>query len=105
MSHSEIFLAVLFLTVFVVAVPLVLALVVRRRRPTIVPSLQVCPHCGAHNDTAKTHCYCCGFGFIRPQSDGVDATLIQRVKQADDRQKKRGLQTQAIEGKPLEKTL
>ncbi len=102
MNHGEIFLAVLFLTVFVV-VPLVLALKASRR--PINSSLQVCPHCGAHNDTAKTHCYCCGFGFILPQSDGVEANLIQRVKQADDSKMRRGIGTQTTEVVPSETNL
>jgi len=101
MNHSEIFLAVLFLTVFV-AIPVVMALIVSRRRPASNPGLQECPHCGAQNDTAKTHCYCCGFGFIRRQSE---ADVIQRVKQADDSKMRRRVGTQTTEVMSSEKNL
>jgi hypothetical protein len=104
MNHSEIFLAVLFLTIFV-AVPVVLALIVRRRRTTIVPNLQECQRCGAHNPLGREHCYCCGFGFILPQADGTEADVIQRVKQADDSKMRPRVGTQTTEVMPSEKNL
>jgi hypothetical protein len=103
MNLDEIVIALLFLIVVgVVAVVLIEKL--RPRRPTIVPSLQECPDCGAHNPQAREHCYCCGFRFILPQSEGAEATVIERAKQADDSKMRRSVGTQAVEDAPLEKT-
>jgi hypothetical protein len=101
MNLSEIVMLLLFLAVFVV-VPVVLALIGSRHR-SINASLPECPHCGAQNYKTKEHCYCCGFGVIFPQSNGADAVLIQRVKQADEIKMRRGVGTQTSEGKLLEK--
>lgn len=79
MNHYEVVLVVLFLAVFVV-VPVVNGLIARRRKPAIVPNLKECPDCGAQNPGPRQHCYCCGFGFILPQSNRTEATLIQRGK-------------------------
>src|SRR5580700_7161766 len=75
-------------------IPLILIRVASRRRPTINSSLQECPDCGAHNPKDGEHCYCCGFGFILPQSDGTETTVNQRVKQADDSKMRRNVGTQ-----------
>lgn len=104
MNLGEIVIVVVFLTVIGV-VPIVVMGIASRRRPTINSSLKECPDCGAYNPNATEQCYCCGFGFILPQSDGTEVTLIQRVKQADDSKMRRRVGTQATEDKPLEKTL
>ena len=96
MDLDEIFIPLLVSIVFgVVAVVLIEKLLRRRRRrrPTIKLSLQECPDCGAHNPIAREHCYCCGFGFILPPWDGTETSVIQRVKQTDDRKKRRSVGT------------
>jgi hypothetical protein len=102
MNFSEIVMLALFLTIFVV-VPIVFAQIGSRRQATIKPSFRECPRCGAHNYKTKERCYCCGFGFVLPQSDGPDPALIQRVKQADDSRMRRKVETQipqAVEDEP-----
>src|SRR5664279_1602910 len=91
------------LSLIVVGVVLVVLIeTLRPRRPTINPSLQECPDCGAHNPRARENCYCCGFSLNRPQSNGAEITVIQRVKQADESKLRPGVGTQTIEDKPLE---
>jgi len=96
MNLGEIVMVVLILTI-VSIIPFVVIGFLSRRRPTINSSLQECPHCGAQNHKAKEHCYCCGFGFIPPPSGGGEATVIQRVKQADDGKTRRRVGTRAFE--------
>jgi hypothetical protein len=88
MTLSEIILVLLFLTVFVV-VPIIFTQF-GRRRPAGMANLQICPDCGAHNYKAKERCYCCGHRFLLAPTDGADAVRNQRVKQADDSEKRRG---------------
>jgi hypothetical protein len=66
------------------------------------PRLRACPQCAAQNHTASENCYCCGFGFILPQTEGAEATVIQRVRQADDSKKRQGVGTRAVEDKPMD---
>jgi hypothetical protein len=81
MSRADIVGLFVFLAIFVFA-PVVLALCCFNRGSK--PTHQECPHCGAHNHKAKEHCYCCGHRFVRPGSEAVAVTVIQRVKQAED---------------------
>ncbi len=100
MNLSEVVMLALFLTIFIVVL-IVFAQIGSRRQATINPSLRECPHCGADNYKTKERCYCCGFGFVLPQSDGPDPALIQRVKRADDSRMRRKVETQipqAVEG-------
>jgi len=103
--NSADIIGLLVLLAIFVFVPVVFALWISRRPHNSKPSLRGCPHCGAQNPNARERCYCCGFGFILPQSDEAEATVIQRVKQADDSNKRRRVGTQAVEGMPLEKNL
>jgi len=79
---------VLFLTILLF-VPIVVIQFIGRRKPVFKPSLQECPNCGAENHKAKEWCYCCGHSFGLPAQEVLDAALIQRVKQADDRKMRR----------------
>ena len=81
-TPGELITLVLFLTSFVV-VPLVFVWIGSGRRSAGNSDLQQCLHCGAQNHKAEKRCYCCGFGLSLPQEAGVDAPLIQRVKQFD----------------------
>jgi len=84
-------------------VPIVAIQFIGRRKPAFKPSLQECPKCGAENHKAKEQCYCCGHSFGLPPTEGLDAALIQRVKQADDRKMRRGAAAQpppAVAKKP-----
>jgi hypothetical protein len=88
MNLGEFVVLVLFLTVLLF-VPIVVIQFIGRRKPVFKPSLQECPTCGAENHKAKEHCYCCGHRFGSPPSEGLDAALVQRVKQADERRVRR----------------
>jgi hypothetical protein len=103
MNLGEFVILVLFLTVLLF-VPIVVIQFIGRRKPVFKPSLQECPNCGAENHKAKEQCYCCGHRFGSSPSEGLDAALIQRVKQADDRRMRRRSAAQppsAIVEKPL----
>ena len=88
MNLGEFVILVLFLTVLLF-VPIVIVQFIGRSKPTFKPSLQECPNCGAENHKDKEQCYCCGHRFGSSPSEGLDATLVQRVKQADDRRARR----------------
>jgi len=88
MNLGEFVIFVLFLTVLLF-VPVMIVQFIGRRKPVFKPSLQECPNCGAENHRNKEQCYCCGHRFGSSPSEGLDATLIQRVNQADDRKMKR----------------
>src|SRR5882724_12514988 len=88
MNLSEFVILVLFLTVLLF-VPLVVIQFIGRRKPVFKPSLRECPNCGAENHKTKERCYCCGHRFGSPPPEGPDATMIQRVRQADDRKMRR----------------
>jgi ribosomal protein L37E len=92
---GEIVMLVLFLAVFVV-VP-ILFIQFGSRRSDGMSHIQVCPACGAHNYKTKTHCYCCGFGFILLQSDKAEDTIIQRAKQADDSNRRGIVKTELVD--------
>jgi hypothetical protein len=95
MTLRDILMLALFLAVFSVVPFALMLLLSRHSRHKTHSSLRECPHCGAQNDKAKDHCYCCGLTFILPQPDGADPALIQRVRQEDDSRLKRtvGAQT------------
>jgi len=88
MNLGEFVIFVLFLTVLLF-VPIVIVQFIGRRKPVFKPNLQECPNCGAENHRDKEQCYCCGHRFSLSSSEGLDVTLVQRVKQADDRRAKR----------------
>jgi len=88
MNLGEFVILLLFLTVLFF-VPIIVIQFVGRRRPIFKPNLQECPSCGAENHRAKAQCYCCGHNFGPLPSEGTDAALIQRVKQADESRKRR----------------
>jgi len=102
MNLSEFVILVLFLTVLLF-VPLVVIQFIGRRKPVFKPSLRECPNCGAENHKTKEQCYCCGHRFGSPPPEGLDAVVIQRVKQADDRKMRRRAASQhrpAVAEKP-----
>ena len=105
MNHGEFVIFVLFLTVLLF-VPIVIIKFIGRRKPVFKPNLQECPNCGAENHRDKEQCYCCGHRFGLSPSEGPDATLIQRVKQADDRRAKRRVASESTADKsqPAEET-
>ncbi|MGA2604242.1 MAG: hypothetical protein ABSG14_08435 [Verrucomicrobiia bacterium] len=76
---------VLVLLQLFVFVPLLLMGCCSNRAQRSKPGLHECPHCGAQNYAAQPHCYCCGHKFILPLSPAPAATVIQRVRQADNR--------------------
>jgi hypothetical protein len=86
MTLTEFGMLLLFLMVFCI-VPMIFIQCGFRSKPGAKANLQECPKCGAQNYKVNTHCYCCGYGFIPAQPEGIDATLIQRVKQADESRK------------------
>jgi hypothetical protein len=89
------------LAVFVIAPTILMWCLSRRPKPR----LKECPHCGAQNRESQTRCYCCGFVFKSLSLYGAEAaTLIQRVKQADDAKMRRDAEAQATEAQPSEKT-
>jgi hypothetical protein len=88
MNLGEFVIFVLFLTVLLV-VPIVVVQFIGRRKPVFKPILQECPGCGAENHRDKEQCYCCGHRFGSSPSEGLDAALVQRVRQADDRRVRR----------------
>jgi predicted amidophosphoribosyltransferase len=103
MNLGEFVVLVLFLAVLFF-VPIVVIQFIGRRKPVFKPNLQECPNCGAENHRAKEQCYCCGHRFGSSPTEGLDATLVQRVKQVDDRRMKRRAAAQpttATEEKPL----
>src|SRR5258708_4116871 len=103
MNLGEFVILVLFLTVLLF-VPIVIVQFIGRRKPVFKPSLQECPNCGAENHRAKEQCYCCGHRFGSSPSEGLNTTLIERVKQADDKGARRKATAQspaATAEKPL----
>jgi hypothetical protein len=103
MNVGELVILVLFLTVLLF-VPIVVIQFIGHRRPAFKPSLQECPNCGAENHTAKEECYCCGHRFGSSPSEGLDPTLVRRMKSADDRRMRRRVVAQppvTIAEKPL----
>ena len=84
MNLGEFVILLLFLTVLLF-VPIVVIQFIGRRNPSFKPNLHECPNCGAENYQAKEQCYCCGYSFGSSPTEALDPTLIQRVKQADDR--------------------
>jgi hypothetical protein len=103
MNLGEFVIFVLFLTILLF-VPIVIIQFIGRRKPAFKPSLQECPNCGAENHRDKDQCYCCGHRYDLSPSEGLDATLIQQVKQADDKRvrRKAAVQSPAVAAeKPL----
>src|SRR6266446_5546475 len=88
MNLSEFVILVLFLTVLLF-VPVLVIQFISRRKPVFKPSLRECPNCGAENHKTKEQCYCCGHRFGSPPPEGLDAAVIRRVKQADNRKMRR----------------
>jgi hypothetical protein len=88
MNFGEFVILLVLLTVLFF-IPIIVIQFFGRNGSIFKRSLQECPSCGAENDNAKIRCYCCGHDFESSPLEGLDAALLQRVRQADDSKKRR----------------
>jgi hypothetical protein len=88
MNLGEFVILLSFLTVLLF-VPIAIIHFIGRRRPISKPSLQECPNCSAENHTDKERCYCCGHRLDSSPTAGMNITVLERVKQADEERAQR----------------
>lgn len=88
MNFGE-FVILLVLLAALFFIPIIVIQFFGRRGPIFRQNLRECPGCGAENNNAKVQCYCCGYAFESSPLEGLDAVMLQRVRQADDGKKQR----------------
>jgi hypothetical protein len=103
MTLTEFGMLLLFLMAFCI-VPMIFIQYGFRSKPGAKADLRECHACGAQNYRVNTRCYCCGCSLVSAPPQGAGATLIHRVKQADERKtssRSPTRPTQAVDDEPL----